>query len=233
MRFASDNWSGASAPVLSALTAALSGEEHPAYGGDAITARVTAAMSALFEREVSVHLIASGTAANALSLSHLTPPWGAVFCHAASHVMTSECGAAEALGGLKLVPVAGDGAKMTPDTLAAAIATVRPGDAHSVQFGSVSITNLTECGTLYAPAEVAALSALARAKGMALHMDGARFANAVARLGCTPAELTWKAGVDALSFGATRTAPSRPRPWCSSTPNAVGTSPIGACAPAI
>lgn len=204
MSFASDNWSGASPAVLAAVSTAFSGDDAPAYGTDPQTAEAKAAISDVFERDVAVFFLGSGTAANGLAIAHLTRPWGAVFCHSASHVNASECGGPEFFSGAKLIGIEGEAGKITPESLASALGGLRIGDPHSVQPGTLSLTNLTEAGTAYSVGEVTALSDLARSYGMAVHMDGARFANAVARLKCTPAELTWKAGVDALSFGATK-----------------------------
>jgi threonine aldolase len=201
--FGSDNVAGISPAILAALAAANDGP-MPSYGADEISARVEARLSALFEREVSVLLVSTGTAANALSLSVLTPPWGAVLCHADSHIENDECGAPEFFtGGAKLVHVPGANAKIDPDALADAARRNR-GDVHCVQPSCVSITQATELGTLYSVAETAALGAVCRTAGLPLHMDGSRFANAVAALGASPAEMTWKAGVDILSFGATK-----------------------------
>lgn len=204
MFFASDNWAGAAPEIVRAVAAAFSEPPVPSYGRDPATARVEALISTVFEREAAVFLLTSGTAANALSVAHLTPPWGAVYGHAFAHTLSSECGAPEFYSGAKLVPLGGGGAKITPGGLAAAVASARRGDPHSVQPATVTITNLTECGTLYTPDEVAAIGGLCRAEGLALHMDGARFANAIAASGATPAEMTWKAGVDVLSLGATK-----------------------------
>jgi threonine aldolase len=147
--------------------------------------------------------VATGTAANVLCLSVMTPPYGAIYCHRESHINVDECGAPELYtGGAKLVALPGDHAKMTPAVLDAAI--VDAGDVHSVQPAAVSLTNASEAGTVYTPDETRAISEIAKAHGLGLHMDGARFANAIASLGCSPAELTWKAGVDALSLGATK-----------------------------
>jgi threonine aldolase len=204
MFFASDNWAGAAPEIVTAVVRAFSEPPVPSYGRDPSTARAEALLSHVFEREVAAFLLTSGTAANALSVAHLTPPWGAVYGHAFAHTLSSECGAPEFYSGAKLVPLGGPGAKITPGGIAVAVASARRGDPHSVQPATVTITNLTECGTLYTPAEVAAIGALCRAEGLALHMDGARFANAIVASGATPAEMTWKAGVDVLSLGATK-----------------------------
>ena len=202
MNFRSDNVSGIAPEILAAIAAANSGDA-PSYGADPITDRVTRRFAEIFEREVAVFPLATGTAANALALAAVTPPWGAVYCHEDSHVQTDECGAPEFYaGGAKLIALPGADAKLSPALVEARM--VEQGVVHHAQPAAISISQATEAGTLYAPAEVAALGALARRRGMALHMDGARFANAVAALGCAPAEITWRAGVDVLSFGATK-----------------------------
>ncbi len=131
-------------------------------------------------------------------------PWTAVLCHEEAHVTVDECGAPEFYSGAKLALVGGAHAKMTPETLSLALSKIRQGDVHGTQFGLLSVTNVTEAGTVYTPAEVAALTALARAKGMPSHLDGSRFANALVTTGATAAEMTWKAGVDIVSFGGTK-----------------------------
>ncbi len=202
MNFASDNVTGASPEILAALAAANQGAAMP-YGADAITRRLEQRFADLFEHEVAVFPVATGTAANALALACLTPAFGAIYCHEEAHIATDECGAPEFFtGGAKLVTCPGEHGKLVPEALAPRIAGA--GIVHNVQPAVVSITQETEAGTVYQPAEIAALSALARAHGLALHMDGARFANAVVSLGCAPADITWRAGVDALSFGATK-----------------------------
>jgi threonine aldolase len=145
--------------------------------------------------------VASGTAANSLALAALCPPYGSIICHRDAHIQNDECGAPEFYtGGAKLLLAGGDGAKVYPDGVSALLAGVR-NDVHQAQPAALSITNASEYGLVYAPGEVAALGELCRERGLGFHMDGARFANAVASLGCAPADLTWKAGVDALSFG--------------------------------
>ncbi|HEX6840393.1 MAG TPA: low specificity L-threonine aldolase [Stellaceae bacterium] len=202
MNFRSDNVSGIAPEILAAIVAANSGDA-PSYGADPITHRVTRRFAEIFEHEVAVFPVATGTAANALALAALTPPWGAVYCHEDSHVQTDECAAPEFYAaGAKLVAVPGADAKLSPAAVEARM--IEQGVVHHAQPAAISISQATEAGTLYTPAEVAELGALARRRGLALHMDGARFANAVAALGCSPAEITWRAGVDALSFGATK-----------------------------
>lgn len=205
MQFASDNTSGVAPQVMAALNAANEGHV-PSYGTDALSDAVRDKMRDLFDApDAAVYLVATGTAANALSCAVLTDPWGAIFCHRNAHIEEDECGAPEFYtGGSKLVLVDGPHAKMEPAALHHAIAHTGRGGIHNVQRGMVSITNATEAGTVHTPAEVARLTAIARAFDLPVHMDGSRLANALARLGCTPAEMTWQAGVDVLSFGGTK-----------------------------
>ena len=204
MYFASDNCAGASAKVLTALEAANTGYQI-SYGGDEISVRVTERFAELFERDVGVVQVATGTAANAVALSGLVPPYGAILCHEEAHIMTDECGAPELFtGGAKLLPLPGEGAKLSPTTVLASLQRLPLDNQHHTPPRVLSITQATECGLVYTPDEITALSEIAKAYGLALHMDGARFANAVAALGCTPAETSWEAGVDVLSFGATK-----------------------------
>ncbi|MCW2246990.1 threonine aldolase [Azospirillum fermentarium] len=202
--FRSDNVAGVAPAVMAALTAASTGTA-PSYGADPWTARLTAQLSALFEREVAVFPLVTGTGANALALAGLVPPWGAVLCHEESHITADECNAPEAFtGGAKLVGLPGAHGKLTPDTVTAALERAGIGIVHHAQPAALSITQATEAGTVYTPDEITALSAAARGFGLSVHMDGARFANAVAHLGCSPADVTWRAGVDMLSLGATK-----------------------------
>jgi threonine aldolase len=159
----------------------------------------------LFETAVRVFPVATGTAANALALAALSPSWGAVYCSDQAHVNTAEANATGFFsGGAKLTPVAGPHGKMAADALAAALATAGVGQTHRSQPTAITLTQAGDLGAVYGLDEVRALTALARTHGIKAHMDGARFANALARLGCTPAELTWRAGIDVLSFGATK-----------------------------
>lgn len=205
MRFASDNSSGAAPEIIAAVVQANAGFER-SYGADAAMGRVTALVRDTFEApEAAVYLVATGTAANALALSLHTPPWAATFAHAAAHAAVDECGAPEFYsGGGKVLPVAGQLGKITPDTLRDALVANAHGDVHSVQRGALTITNLTEAGTAYLPAEIATLTALAKAHGMTCHLDGSRLANALVATGASPAEMTWKAGIDILSLGGTK-----------------------------
>lgn len=203
MNFGSDNTTGASPEILAALAAANTGQVMP-YGNDDATRAIEARVAALFETEARVFLVPTGTAANALALTALCPPHGAVFCHALAHIHTDECGAPEFYtGGAKLVPLSADHAKVRAGDLAAELDKPDRG-VHHVRPSALSISQIAETGAVYTPAEVADLAAIARAKGLKVHMDGARFANAVAALGCSPADLTWRAGVDVLCFGATK-----------------------------
>ena len=204
MNFISDNTAGAAPEVLAALVGASNGRA-PSYGADEITARLTQKLSKLFETDVAVFPVATGTAANSLGLATVTPPHGAVICHESAHIHYDECGAPEFFtGGAKLVPLKGEHGKLDPGAIKVALKRFPRGDVHSVQPSAISIAQATERGTSYSPAEITALASLAKAEGMALHMDGARFANAMAFLECAPADITWKAGVDLMSFGLTK-----------------------------
>lgn len=204
MDFASDNTAGISTAILDAILAANEGAA-PAYGADPWTARATQRLGEIFEAEIACFLVTTGTAANALALGALTPPWGAVLCHAQAHVMEDECGAPEMFtGGAKLVGVPGEAGKVAPQDLAAMLGDLPRGRVHQVQPAVLSLSQATESGTIYSCAEIEDLTRLAHEAGLSVHMDGARFANALAALACTPAEMSWKAGIDVLSFGATK-----------------------------
>ncbi|HEU4969706.1 threonine aldolase family protein [Sphingomonas sp.] len=199
MRFFSDNAAAAHPAVLEALAAANSLDT--AYDGDRWSKQLDGVFSGLFETEVRALWIATGTAANSLALAALCPPFGGVICHGEAHINVDECGAPEFFThGAKLLLADGDGAKLSPDAVEAVCAGIR-NDVHQVQPRALSITNATEYGRVYTPDEVAALGEVAKRRGLGFHMDGARFANAVAHLGCSPADLTWRGGIDALSFG--------------------------------
>jgi threonine aldolase len=199
MRFFSDNAARACPEALAAITEA--DRLDTAYDGDAWSRRLDGAMSALFETEVAALWVATGTAANSLALAALCPPYGSILCHRDAHIQVDECGAPEFYThGAKLLLGDGAGAKLSPETVRALAATIRD-DVHQMQPAALSITNATEYGLVYSPEETAALGALCRERGLGFHLDGARFANAAARLGSAPADLTWRAGVDALSFG--------------------------------
>jgi threonine aldolase len=199
MRFFSDNAAAACPEVMAALGKA--NRLDTAYDGDAWSARLNEAFSELFGTEVSALWVATGTAANSLALAALCPPHGSIVCHRDAHIQNDECGAPEFYThGAKLLLGEGNGAKLTPASVDALLATIR-NDVHQVQPAALSITNATEYGRAYTPEETAALGDLCQQRGLGFHVDGARFANAVASLGCAPADLTWRAGVDALSFG--------------------------------
>jgi threonine aldolase len=204
MNFGSDNHYGAAPQVLAAL-AGIGQAPVPAYGNDPLTARLAERFCDIFEREVAVFPVINGTSANSLALATLVPPHGAILCHAEAHIAVDECGAPEFFThGAKLVPLEGADAKLTPDAIAAALKHFQKGFVHHAQPAAVSLTQPTELGAVYTPDELAAIADLAHGEGMKLHVDGARFANALVSLGCSPAEATWKSGVDALSFGATK-----------------------------
>lgn len=204
MNFLSDNAYGAWPEILSAVAAAGDGPA-PSYGADAITARVEMRLTAIFDHPLRAFPVMSGTAANALALATLCPPHGAVFCHAEAHIAVDECGAPEFFThGAKLIGIGGDHGKVTPAGLTAALGHLIKGFVHHAQPAVLSLTQSTELGTVYTPDEIAALAAIAHAHGMKVHLDGARLANALAGLDTHPAAATWQAGVDALSFGATK-----------------------------
>lgn len=205
MHFASDNTAPVPPQVLDALREANHGYVA-SYGNDPIMAQVTDQIRTIFETpEAAVYLVATGTAANVLALAAICPPWSTIFCHRNAHIEEDECGAPEFYtGGAKLTLIDGDHAKLTPAALDEAIGFAARGGVHNVQRGAVSITNATENGTIYTADEVAALCAVAKAYDLPVHMDGARFTNALITADCSPAELTWKAGVDVLSFGGTK-----------------------------
>jgi threonine aldolase len=199
--FTSDNTAGGAPEIMAAVAAAASGQAPP-YGTDSWTSSARRRFSEVFDCDVDLLPVATGSAANALSLAALTPPWGSVLCHRDSHINNDECGAPEFFtGGAKLVALGGENAKIDADDLQAAVHR-KVGDVHSVQPSVLSLTQATETGAVYLPAEIKHLACIAKNAGLRVHMDGARLANAVAALGCDPAELTWRAGVDVLSFGA-------------------------------
>jgi len=202
MRFFSDNAAAAHPKVIEAIAA--SNRLDTAYDGDAWSQRLDGAFSELFETEVRAFWVATGTAANCLGLAALCPPYRGILCHRDAHIEVDEAGAPGFFtGGAKLVLIDGPGAKLTVDTVSAACDAIR-NDVHQVQPAVISLTNATEYGLVYRAAEVGALGELAKARGLRLHMDGARFANALATTGETPADVTWRAGVDVLSFGFTK-----------------------------
>jgi threonine aldolase len=202
MRFFSDNAAAAHPKVIEAIAA--SNAVDTAYDGDAWSERLDGAFSELFETEVRAFWVTTGTAANCLALAALCPPYRGIICHKDAHIEVDEAGAPGFFtGGAKLMLLDGAGAKVTPEAVAAECERIRD-DVHQVQPAVVSITNATEYGLVYRAAEVAAIGQLAKERGLAFHMDGARFANALATTGENPAGVTWRAGVDVLSFGFTK-----------------------------
>jgi threonine aldolase len=202
--FCSDNVAGASPEIVAAIADAAHGAMAP-YGADPITSRAQARISDLFETEVTTHFVATGTAANSLALASICPSHGAIFCHRESHINADECGAPEFFtGGAKLLDLDGAEGKLHQDDLERELAKGWAGVEHHVQAAAVSITQASEAGTLYSLNEVSGISELCRGHDLALHMDGARFANAIVALDCAPADASWRAGVDILSLGATK-----------------------------
>lgn len=204
LNLSSDNVTGMSDAVMAALIKANDGNE-PAYGADQWTAKAEQLLAEVFEHEVFVSLVATGTGSNALALAALTPPWGAIFCHQESHVLDDECGAPEMFtDGAKLVGVKGEAGKLTVEALKPVVDHFGVGVIKSVQPAALSISQVTEAGTVYTLSEIKALCDFARERHLKVHLDGARFGNALVSIGATPADMTWKAGVDVVTFGATK-----------------------------
>jgi threonine aldolase len=210
MFFASDNWAGAHPKVAASLASHAAGFE-PAYGSGALDQKVAEKFSAIFERQVAVFFVATGTAANSLSLTAYTKPGGISFSHRESHMIEDECGAPEYLsGGARLNPVDGALGRIEPASLEKAIGHYVPEFVHAGRPAAISITQSTEVGTVYGLDDIEAISKIAKRHNLPLHMDGARFANALVSLNTTPAEMTWKRGVDIVSFGGTKNGC-----WCA------------------
>jgi len=204
LMFGSDNAAGVSREILAALQTADEGYAL-AYGGDQWSKRLNKEFSEFFEHDCFVFPVTTGTAANALALAAITPPYGEIFCHERAHIYTTECGAPEFYcGGARLVTGAGEGGKLSTAVLDAYLAGHRTHNPHHMLPAALSLTQATEYGTVYSEDEIAALSAIAHAGGMKVHMDGARFANALVSLHASPASLTWRSGVDVLSLGTTK-----------------------------
>lgn len=204
MSLDSDNTVGACPEVLEHLLHANDGSAA-SYGADEITKRVNVLFSEFFEKEVQAFPVATGTAANSLAISCFTPSFGAVYCHGGAHIMVDECNGPEFYsGGAKLVPVTAGGTKLLVDDLQSAHDRGWSQSFHHAQPSLISITQSTEGGTVYSLGEIRAITDFARANGLAVHMDGARFCNALVTLGCSAAEMTWKAGIDVVTFGATK-----------------------------
>ena len=204
MNFASDNGAGVAPAILEAI-AVSSRANAPAYGADPWSQRAEAKLAEIFEHEVRAFLVPTGTGANALALASLVRPWETVFCHEESHVHDDECGAPEFFtGGAKLVGIPGLAGKITPAAFEETLTRYPRGLVKAQQPGALSISQATEAGTIYTIAEIAALGEIARGAGLGMHLDGARFANALVTLGASPADMSWRAGVDVVSFGATK-----------------------------
>jgi threonine aldolase len=202
--FCSDNVAPVAPEIMAAIEAANSGNVA-SYGADSWSLSLQEALETVFETDLVAYPVATGTAANALALATLVPPYGSVICAEEAHINTDECGAPEFFtGGAKLLGLPAPDGRITPAQITERVAHVKPGGVHYTQPHAVSITQATECGTVYDLDTIRGIGAAAAAEGLSLHMDGARFANALVSLGCTPAEMTWKAGVNALSFGATK-----------------------------
>jgi len=205
MFFASDNSGPVHPAILESLGRANAGYAM-GYGNDPFSKSVAQKIRDTFEApEAAVYLVPTGTAANSLILATMTKPWETVFCTPMAHINCDECNAPEFyMGGAKLTLVEARAAKMTPESLRKALDNEGNRGVHGPQRGPVSITTVTERGTIYSLEEIRAISAVTKEYGLKLHLDGARFANAMVALGATPAEMSWKAGVDAVSFGGTK-----------------------------
>lgn len=210
MNFTSDNWAGVHPAITENLARHASGMAA-AYGTSELDRKIERRFSELFEREVAVFFVGTGTAANSLALASVNRPGGVAFCHREAHIVKDECGAPEYFtGGGRLQTVDGAAGKLRPELLLRELGHFRAGYIHTGQPMAVSVTQATEVGTVYQPDEVAAIAEICKGHGLPLHMDGARFANALVSLGLTPAEMTWKQGVDVVSFGGTKNGC-----WCA------------------
>jgi threonine aldolase len=203
IEFRSDNAAGAAPEIMAALAEANTGSAL-AYGADEWTARLRDTVRDVFEHpDAEVFPVISGTAANSLALAAMCPPWGAVMCHETAHILQNECGATSMFGGGAMIRgVAGDHYRIAPAELDHAFEATRWGDPHHSQPSVLSLTVPTDFGTIYTPQQITELTTIASRRGLTAHLDGARLANALSVLGCSPADLTWRAGIDALSLGA-------------------------------
>lgn len=203
MAFHSDNETGIAPDILEALLSVNRGTSMP-YGNDPLTETLNQRLSSFFDCPVEAFLVASGTASNCLALSCMTPAFGGIYCHEDAHILVDECGGPEFFtGGARLIPQAGADGKLHVENLQVTLDNQRD-DIHYIKPSVVSLTQVTEAGTVYTPEQIKAISALARDKGLYVHMDGTRFANAIASLDCHPADISWKSGVDVLCFGASK-----------------------------
>jgi threonine aldolase len=204
VNFGSDNVYGVDPRIMAAMVEANERLTDVSYCHDEGAKAVEQRLSQIFEKDVKAFLVMNGTGANSLALSTICPPFGGVICHEGSHINTDECNCPELFtGGAKLITISGVGGKLTPQTVEARLAYFVHGE-HGAKLSAMSLSNVTELGTVYTTDEIKTLTAVAKARGMRSHMDGARFANALVALGCTPAEMTWRAGIDVLSFGGTK-----------------------------
>ncbi|MET3614599.1 threonine aldolase [Rhizobium aquaticum] len=210
MFFASDNWAGAHPKIAQRLTTEAGGFAS-AYGTSALDKKVEQTFNDIFEREVAVFFVSTGTAANSLALASVGKPGGVIFCHDSAHVFRDECGAPGFFSSAaRLTPLGGQHGKIEPINLERGLRSIPPGWIHAGQPMAVTITQLTESGTLYSLDEIERIGRIAKDNNVPLHMDGARFANALTALGVSPADMTWRRGVDILSFGATKNGC-----WCA------------------
>ena len=209
MFFASDNWAGAH-PAINDRLAKESTRFAAAYGNSEFDKAVEARFREIFERDVSVYFVSTGTAANSLSLASVARIGGVAFAHSEAHVIEDECGAPDFFSGMRIVPVEGENGKIDPARLTARIAGFPQDSLHHGRAAAVTLTQATELGTIYSPDEIETLTRIAKANGLPVHMDGARFANALVAHDVSPAEMTWKRGVDILSFGGTKNGC-----WCA------------------
>ena len=204
MNFASDNWAGAAPEIIDAIAKANEGAE-PSYGGDRWTKKVEQKFCDIFEKDCRIFFVSTGGAANGLALSVMSPPYGMILCHEESHVQMDECAGPEFLtGGAKLLPVKGFGGKLTAESVRDALKGFPHRPPHGAPASVLSLTQGTECGTVYTKSEIKALCETAHENQLLVHMDGARFANAVVSTGASPADISWRAGVDVLCFGGTK-----------------------------
>lgn len=209
MFFASDNWAGAHPRINERLASASQGFAS-AYGTSDLDRSIEARFNDIFEKQVAVFFVATGTAANSLALASMAKPGGVTFAHSEAHVIEDECGAPDFFSGMRMMPVDGPMGKMDPNHLKAKIARFPQDAVHHGRATAISLTQATEVGTVYDLFEIQTLAAIAKENGLSVHMDGARFANALVQLDVSPAEMTWKSGVDILSFGGTKNGC-----WCA------------------
>lgn len=202
MDFRSDN-TAAIAPALFEAMASANHGTASGYGSDTLSAELDKAFSHFFETDVAVFPVSTGTAANGLALAHICPPWGRIIAHAEAHIERDECGAVAFFTGAQLGLLEGEHAKLSSEILAAHLAAHAP-SVHSAPPKVLSLTQATERGTCYTAGELGALTSLAHGAGLKVHMDGARFANALVALGCSPSDISWRAGIDVLCMGATK-----------------------------